>query len=367
MRSAAIGCGALVVLVGAVALCAHAVATPAHALPTRPGVVTTARAYAAPPVTAIRIAGIECVSVPQIATQLGLRVLTRESGRRVLLEGGGARAELEADTRDISVNGLRVFLGTPVIPARGNLYVSRIDFERCLTPLLRPGYGAVPPQSPKVIVIDAGHGGKDFGKINAQLGINEKTMTLDTARRLRNLLEADGYRVVLTRNDDRFIELAERSAIANRAHADLFISIHFNAIEGDHRTSGVEVYTFAPQYQRSTESWMPGKKEDSQPTPEPANEFDGWNVLLAESLHRPFVAELKESDRGRKIMHLGVLRSLHCPGTLVECGFLTSDAEARKIATAAYRERIAETLRDGVRNYARLILTLRQRTAAPPT
>lgn len=363
MRSALVRCGALVAL--GWALSAGAAPTAPHAAPSRPAALGTyAPRFAALPT--VRLAGLDCVSVPRLASLLRLRLVATDGGRRVVLDGGATRAVLEPDTRDITVNGLRVFLGSPVIPARGGLYVSRIDFERCLTPLLRPGWGLPPLHPPRVIVIDPGHGGRDDGKINRQLGINEKTETLDTARRLKPLLEADGYRVVLTRTDDRYVGLAERAAIANAVHADLFISLHFNAIEGDHSTSGVEVYTFAPQHQRSTASWMAGQKDDSQPTPEPVNMYDGWSVLLAQSLQRSFVGELKTFDRGRKIMHLGVLRSLHCPGTLVECGFLTSDVEARKIATPAYRERIAETVRDGVRNYSRLLLTLRS-SAGPRT
>jgi N-acetylmuramoyl-L-alanine amidase len=333
--------------------------------PSRPGAV--ARSHGASPGGTVKIAGIECVSVARAAKHLGLHLSARDNGRTLLLTGNGTRAELQADTRDITVNGLRVFLGWPVAASRGELFISRIDFERSLSPLLRPGLGVAPLAPPRVVVIDPGHGGRDHGKINDQLGLNEKSVTLDTARRLKKLLENDGYRVVLTRDDDRYIELAERSAIANRAKADLFISIHFNAIDKDRKTSGVEVYTFVPQYQRSTESWMAGQKDDSQPTPEPANEFDYWNALLAQSLHRPFVAGLKAPDRGKKIMHLGVLRSLRCPGALVECGFLTSDTEARKIATPAYRQQLAEALRDGLRDYTEQMAGLRQAASTTAT
>jgi N-acetylmuramoyl-L-alanine amidase len=75
-------------------------------------------------------------------------------------------------------------------------------------------------------------------------------------------------------------------------------------------------------------------------------------VALAHALHRNFVTDLKAFDRGKKIAHWGVLRGLNCPGVLVECGFLTSEAEARKIATPVYRQKIAEALAEGVREYA---------------
>jgi N-acetylmuramoyl-L-alanine amidase len=82
------------------------------------------------------------------------------------------------------------------------------------------------------------------------------------------------------------------------------------------------------------------------------NAFDHWSMVLAQPLHRALLADLKASDRGKKLMHLKALRPLRCPGVLVECGFLTSDVEVRKIATPAYRQKIAEALLAGIRDYA---------------
>lgn len=359
---------ALIALACLGASCSHA--ADQRVAPSRPGAVTTGMAVA--PVrrgalAARKINGIECVSLADVAAHLGLRTWPRQDHRGIIIVGRGTRAELEVDTRDVTINHLRVFLGNPVMSSRGELYVSRTDYETCLAPLMHPGAAVPVPPVPRVVVIDPGHGGRDFGKINERLGINEKTFTLDTAKRLKGLLEAAGYRVVLTRDSDRYVELPERTAIANAAHADLFVSIHFNALATDRTTSGVEVYTFAPQNQRSTDSWMPGKKDDSQPTAEAGNHYDAWNGLLAQSLHQSFVRELRTSDRGKKLMHLAVLRSLRCPGTLVECGFLTSDLEARRIANPAYRQKIAEALRDGIRDYAELVEQVRRSSGATAT
>ncbi|PTX97801.1 N-acetylmuramoyl-L-alanine amidase [Opitutus sp. ER46] len=317
--------------------------------PARPGTSVDLRTISG---ATVRLGGTDYVRLDQAAARLGLKVAASERGRVLTLTGAGTSAVIEADTRDIQVNGLRVFLGNPSALSRGKLYVSRIDFERCLAPLLRPGVGVPRLRPPKVIALDPGHGGRDHGKVNDALKVNEKSLTLDTARRLKQLLEADGYRVVLTRDDDRFLELPDRPAAASAAGADLFISIHYNALDRDRRTSGVEIFTFAPQHQRSTQAWMPGEKDDTERQPEPGNVYDYWNAMLAHALHRPFVRDLKASDRGKKLMHAGVLRSLRCPGALVECGFLSSDVEARKIATPAYRQQIAEALRAGVRAYA---------------
>lgn len=304
-----------------------------------------------PPPATRRIGDTAYMSVSEVAKRLGLSVAAGSAPRTIVLSGRGVKAELEADQRDAVINGLRVFLGDPVALSGGTLYVSRVDFERCLVPLLRPGMGMPARAMPKVIVLDPGHGGRDFGKV-AGASSNEKTYTLDVARRAEKLLEAAGYKVVLTRETDTFIDLAPRAVIANTNRADLFVSIHFNALANDSRTSGVEVYTFAPRHQRSTVSWGPRQIDDTENHAAPVNRYDHWSVLLAQSMQRRFVTDLKSYDRGRKIAHFGVLRGLNCPGILLECGFLTSEAELRKIATPAYRQQLAEAIADGVRDYA---------------
>src|SRR6185503_2513956 len=114
------------------------------------------------------------------AGRLGLQ-FNRPERRRATLTGPNLRrTELEADERDALVDGLRVFLGQPAVESGGQLYVSRIDFERCLTPLLRPGFGVAPRPRPGIIALDPGHGGRDNGKTNDKLRVNEKTFTLDT-------------------------------------------------------------------------------------------------------------------------------------------------------------------------------------------
>ena len=328
-----------------------------RATPTRPG--ATAPASAPGPALATRKFGaVDYVALSDVATRLSLKLTWVQRGRKVSLSAPTARAELENGSRDISVNGLRVFLGDPVLASGGQLFVSRIDFERCLSPQLRPGFGMPPLPAPKTIVLDPGHGGKDNGT-----STHEKTFALDVARRAQKILAASGLRVALTRDADVFLDLAERSAKANAARADLFVSIHFNAVANDTKTSGVELYTFAPKAQHAT-GWL-GKKDDPdlEISDMPINRFDPWNAVLAQSIHRRFVGDLKTYDRGRKLAHWGMLRGLDCPGVLVECGFLTSTAEAKKIATPAYRQKIAEALAAGVRDYVTTLESLQPKPA----
>src|SRR5262249_44537324 len=115
-----------------------------------------------------------------------------------------------------------------------------------------------------------------------------------------------------------------------------------------------EAYIFPPARQHATDWWGATAKRDShlETTEMPVNRYDPWNALLAQAVQRRFVVDLKAEDRGRKTMHLGVLRGLNCPGILVECGFLTSKAEAHKIGTTGYRQQIAKAIADGVHDYA---------------
>jgi len=319
-----------------------------------------------PPLASVRILGREYVRATDIAQRLGLGMRWNVPDRRLLLASARCRIEIpreEAlDSRDISVDGLRVWLGDPTVVRNGQLYVSRIDFERRLAPLAQPGWGASPaPPEPRIIVLDAGHGGWDPGTQNLRLGLKEKTYTIDVALRLRTLLEQQGYRVVMTRTSDQALspekqsDLKMRGEVANLAHADLFISIHFNASTvGDAKTRGSEVWTFCPEQQRSSRSWEL-HMDDAEHFASPANRNDGWNAVFAHAVHRELLRFLHTEDRGEKINQLGVLRPLNCPGILVESAFLSNDSEARRVADPAFRQQMAQSLLAGIKSYAAII------------
>ncbi len=295
----------------------------------------------------VRLYDTDYVAAASVGRAAGLASHWVQPQRRLVLADKDTRLELSADSREIELDGLRVFLGEPAVLHRNALFVSRVDRDRFLLPILKPssGRGPVPPL--RTIVIDPGHGGKDGGTSNAKLKLREKTLTLDVALRLEKLLTAAGYRVVLTRRRDTFVPLPLRPAHAKKVKADLFLSIHFNAI-GNKTVTGCETYILTPQHQRSTGS---DKRSPDDKVLLPGNADDNWNAILGFRMHGTLVRSLRAFDRGLKRARFAVLRDLDCPGVLIEGGYLSNDAEARKIATPAWRQQLAQSIADGVVGY----------------
>jgi len=173
--------------------------------------------------------------------------------------------------------------------------------------------------SPITVVIDAGHGGYDRGGIPGQR-VSEKDMTLDVARRLRSVLAASGYRVVMTRDSDVFVPLGTRTAIANSNRNAIFVSVHFNSAPRS-SAGGIETYFY---------------NRDS--------------LALASAIHHYVAGGAPSENRGVRRRGYFVLRRTNMPSVLVECGFLTSPTEAAYVQNASYRQKLAEEIAAGVRS-----------------
>jgi N-acetylmuramoyl-L-alanine amidase len=315
----------------------------------------------------VRLGGIDYVNLGDGAARLGLRMERSIPQTAVMLkEGAQPVARLSDHSRDADVKGLRMFLGDPVLERGGRFFISRIDYDARLVPRIRPQLCGSVPRQPRVIAIDPGHGGPDDGTENRTFHTMEKTYTLDVAERLRRLLMGAGYTVVMTRETDVDVPKQIRSEIANRAGADLLVSIHFNSLYPNTKTTGVEILLFPPRTQRSTNSWSPGQKDDAEDAAAPVDAFNAWSTVLAGGLHRRLLDTLKTGDRGEKFEHLGVLRGLKCPGVLVESAFLSSDTEATRLAAPAYRDTIASALLAGIQDYADVVRRLHPTSIAPP-
>ena len=293
-----------------------------------------------------RIGGIDYTDARAFFARYGLKATALQSGHRLRVQDAANVIEFDADQRDALVNGLIVFLGEPVVARGSALFLSKVDAEKLLAPLVQPGRYAPLAAPVRTIVLDAGHGAQDSGAVNAPLKIEEKTFALDVVLRLKPLLEAWGCRVVLTRANDTFIPLPQRAVIANEARADLFISVHFNSAPP--LVHGTETYFMTPQGQASTQA---EKDKEMIPTLYPGNRLDPLNALLGYAIHRQVTAQLGSMDRGLKHARYEVLRLVNCPAVLIESGYISSDTEGRKIATPAYRQKIAEGIAGWVAAY----------------
>jgi N-acetylmuramoyl-L-alanine amidase len=299
--------------------------------------------------TVIKINGVSYTDARAWFARLGYKSVFDADRRVLTLSAAAGQIVLEGDSRETSLHGLRVFLGEPVALHKGALFVSNIDLDRFLGPILHPAQLAARPL--RTLVIDPGHGGQDTGTQNKPGKLDEKVFALDVAKRLRRLLaDSDpSLRVLLTREDDRFVALPARAEFANEAKADLFISIHFNAVANNPSVRGTETYVLTPRFQRSTSSQL---RAADDKVLHPGNRHDAWSAVLGAHMHRQLLGKLKTQDRGYKRARFAVLRLVDCPAVLVEAGYLSNDSEARLIATPEYRGDIAEALAAAVRAYS---------------
>ena len=196
-------------------------------------------------------------------------------------------------------------------------------------------------------MIDPGHGGINGGTICVLDQQPEKKFTLDCALRLKPLLEAEGWRVFLTRTNDIDLSLSNRVLFAEQHHADLFVSLHFNSAAPDHRQNGLETYCLTPVGLPST---LTRGNPDILTQAFPNNDFDEENLQLAVHLQNAVLKATGEEDRGvRRARFMGVLHGQHRPAVLIEGGFLSNPREAERIESAGFRQKFAEAIAAALR------------------
>ncbi|MDR1161386.1 MAG: N-acetylmuramoyl-L-alanine amidase [Tannerellaceae bacterium] len=221
------------------------------------------------------------------------------------------------------------------------------------------------------VVIDAGHGGKDSGAKGST--VNEKAINLAVALKLGNLIAAkhDDVKVIYTRKTDKFIELDERANIANRNKADLFISIHANAVLKGSYVKGAETYTLGlarteenldvakrensvimleDDYLQKYENFDPNSTESYIIFEFMQNKHLEQSVSFASEIQKEFTAA-KRIDRGVKQAGLLVLRKTSMPGVLVELGFMTNKEEEKYMKSAAGQNTLATALYNAFAKY----------------
>lgn len=262
----------------------------------------------------------------------------------------------------LSVLGLRI-----PVPHFGRTYVLHIALPQPEGQLALPRiYGPDDIERP-LIVIDAGHGGRDPGAVGQ--GFAEKDITLGLALALRDALVAEGgIRVALTREDDRLLALTERPELARRMGADLFLSIHADSAGEESPVAGASVYTLSSRASSAAAARFAARENE-------ADRLNGLSIegqsaqvsaILVDLSQRRaqqdalgFATLVTREGAGRITFHPGpvrsadlvVLRSPDLPSVLFESGFITNPAEAQRLTSAEGRAQFAAVMTRAIRVY----------------
>jgi N-acetylmuramoyl-L-alanine amidase len=252
----------------------------------------------------------------------------------------GGVLQLVPGSRRASWDGVTVWLGYAPFWSDGDCIMHELDVSKNLLPLANGRPISTNPR--RTIVIDPGHGGTNTGTRSSDPLLLEKDLTLDWAFRLEPLLRQQGWQVILTRTNDIDLALGERVRIADEHGADLFLSLHFNSAHPQTEHAGLETYCLTPTGLPST---LTRNYDDDASLVFPNNSYDHDNLQIAFRLHRELLVATRSVDRGiRRARFMGVLRGQDRPAVLLEAGYLSNPEEAGRIATAAYRQQLAEAV-----------------------
>ncbi|UOR12213.1 N-acetylmuramoyl-L-alanine amidase [Halobacillus amylolyticus] len=196
--------------------------------------------------------------------------------------------------------------------------------------IVKAGSSSTPPQpsnkksdslSGKTIMIDAGHGGFDPGAIGAN-GSYEKTLTLQTTKKLKNAIEQNGAHVMMTRSNDSYVSLSARTILSNTSKADVFVSIHYNSFPKDISVSGIGTY----YYHSNSKS-------------------------VASNIQSSLAEAVDLRDRGIKHGDFHVLKNNKKPAVLLELGFLSNPTEERIVKSSVFQNKVTQGVVNGLISY----------------
>ena len=265
------------------------------------------------------------------------------------------------------VAGLYVLGLTVTVPYIGRDYVLRMILPEAGRQVDLPQVYGPDDKSRPLLVIDAGHGGKDPGASNA--GYREKDLVLGLARALRDrLVEEGGIRVALTRDDDKFLVLQERFEIARRLDADLFLSIHADSTEESGDAAGASIYTLSNEASSDAAARFAARENSADAINGVALDSQNADVsaILVELSQRRVQQDsaqfaglivregtgtLKFHPQPRRSAALAVLRAPDVPSILYEAGFINNPEDAARLTSTEGRETFAETMARAVRIY----------------
>ena len=296
----------------------------------------------------IKLSGHDYLTVENISRFYGLPAGVVAQGEKMRFETVKNPLEFVSGSREAMINGARSWLCFPLIEQEGKYLVSRTDVAKTIEPLVRPqrvsNVGNV-----QTVVLDPGHGGYDKGQVS-RYG-NEKDFALDVARKLRPLLQANGLRVIMTREGDYFVPLEVRAKIANAAPNSIFVSIHFNATSDNPNATGFEIFSFTPRGAPSTSDTALTSTSYGM---QPGSAVDAQSMALSACIYHSVLGHIPEYDRGIKRARFAVLRLTKVPAVLIEGGFLTERGECKLIANKDWRGKLAGAIGMGIENYRTL-------------
>src|ERR1051325_4801589 len=317
----------------------------------------------------IKVNGHDYLSVDNISKFYGLPAEVVPAGAKIQAGTSNHPLEFVSGSREAMINGARSWLCFPVIEQDGKSLVSRTDLAKTIEPLVRPhrvaDVGKVEP-----VVLEPGHGGHDKGQVS-RYG-SEKDFALDVARKLRPILQAKGFRVIMTREGDYFVPLEVRAKIANSTRNSIFVSVHFNATNDDPNATGFEIFSFTP---RGAPSTSDGNVNPNSFNMQPGSSVDAPSVALSACIYHSLLGQLPEYDCGIKRARFAVLRLTKVPAVLIEGGFLTEGGESKLISNKDWRAKFAAAIGVGVESYQALpvrkeppmlVADYRRQTKSPP-
>lgn len=286
--------------------------------------------------------GITYLYLADVATYYGMKL--SRGDKTATLQSSSDVIDLTFGDRRTKINAIVGHFSFPPRLTNVEPMIAEPDLSLFLDPILRRQ--SLPSHPVSRIVIDPGHGGDDRGAAGGRY--IEKKLVLQMSKMLAQLLEKQGYTVLLTRTTDTFISLEKRGEISRDWQADLFISIHCNSASTK-SVSGIETFIVTPQDAPST------AKSKVQTKAVSGNQFDKLNSRLAYEIHRRLVNATGAKDRGIKYFRYQVLREAPCPAVLIENGFLSNDQEEKRLGDPEYQKLIVNNIAAGIGGFHRAL------------
>ncbi|MHC4123718.1 MAG: N-acetylmuramoyl-L-alanine amidase family protein [Planctomycetota bacterium] len=261
------------------------------------------------------------ISIHQLASRLNMQVADTNPSYIKLRNSNNTVLIFTHSSGRFFVNGQSIGEVGYIEKVGNDFFVSKTLLSKIQTALryVKPLQRPVRKYISGRVVIDAGHGGKDPGAISFN-GSYEKTVNLQVALKVADILKRKGVNVILTRSSDRFIDLEERARIANRNNADLFVSIHADSMKN--------------------------------------SSMQGFSVYVAEAAStnsrktaRAILSSMTKTglqNRGLREEDFRVLVKTHCPAVLVELGYLSNYGDASRLVNSSFQSRLAQAVADGI-------------------